>query len=559
MADKKVNLIISLKDGVSSGLQGIRNGISNTISAFKKIAISGVGATTAIVGGLTALAKAYAEQESAQNKLKATFDALGESGSYAITRWGAFATSLQKITTVDDEITLGLVSLAKTMGISNDRIEDSIKGAIGLSKAFGLDLQSSMKMVALAGEGQFEMLGRYIPAIRTATTDAQKMAIVNQAMATGFRIAQEETTTISGAFTSLKNAIGDAMQAAGEAIFGKGGLASGIAKVKDKIVEMTEDGTIAKWAEKAKEGLQAVSDTIKIILGGGEGSQKVMEKVSDVVKASFLDAAQGFINLVIKAAPVIGGLIGDAFKAVATSVIKETVQKSQIKGELYRKGQLEKESDKGLLFMSAEERKQNDLIRQRNQARIDEAYNSKIAEEQDKATTNALARLGDNASRTEKAFAELEVAIQKYKKASSPQTGTAKSVLGAGLGNVLNTIPPPPPPANDKKPNPAGGSVGQWWGIQKYYSRDAAVRDRAEYAKQVEYYDMIKGSLVGQTTFAGEQTLGLMKGKLALFDKEIERLSQDPTKQDAISDLVKTNEDQLTYLKIISERVGGIV
>jgi hypothetical protein len=263
MADKRVNLIISLKDGVSSGLQRIKDGAAATGEAFKKMSVVALGAATAIVGGFVAIGKAWADQESVNAKLAATFTALGENGTAAVARWGAFATAIQRTTTLGDEQVMSLVTTAKTMGIANGKIEEATKGAIGLSKAFGLDLNSSMKMTALAFQGEFTMLGRYIPELRTATTQAEKMAIVQKAMGVGFKVAEAELKTINGAWTSFKGVVGDAMETAGESMFGGGGLAAGITRLKEKIIELTESGEITFWANEIKSSFQALGDILE--------------------------------------------------------------------------------------------------------------------------------------------------------------------------------------------------------------------------------------------------------------------------------------------------------
>jgi hypothetical protein len=262
MADKKVNLIISLKDGVSSGMQRIKDGAAATGEAFRKMSVVALGAATAIVGGFVAIGKAWADQESVNAKLAATFTALGENGTAAVARWGAFATAIQRTTTLGDEQVMMLVTTAKTMGIANGKIEEATKGAIGLSKAFGLDLNSAMKMTALAFQGEFTMLGRYIPELRTATTQAEKMAIVQRAMGVGIQVAEAEVKTINGAWISFKGVVGDALETAGEAIFGGGGLSAGITKLKEKIIDLTESGEITFWANEIKSSFESIGDVL---------------------------------------------------------------------------------------------------------------------------------------------------------------------------------------------------------------------------------------------------------------------------------------------------------
>lgn len=344
MSEKKVNLIISLKDGVSSGLQGIRNGISATADAFKKIAVAGLGAATAVVVGLTRLVRKYAEVETVQNKLSATFQAMGESGKAAVAIWGEYASAIQKITTLDDEVVLGLVNTAKIMGVSNEKIAEATKGAIGLSKAFGLDLNTAMKLTVMAMAGNYDMLSRYIPALRTATNEGEKAAAVQNAMSVGWSIAKNEVNTLAVAFSQFKNAVSDAMETAGQAIFGDGGFTAAIQTAKDAIVKLTEGGAVSKWAEGIKSSIIAAGDAIQIIFKGGQGAKDVMGGIGAVIGAAFSDAVSGAINLLLKEGPTIGTAIADAFVSVAKGVFgggpdkmtpeqKEKAQEDSLKGK----------------------------------------------------------------------------------------------------------------------------------------------------------------------------------------------------------------------------------
>lgn len=313
MSKKVVTLTIKLKNGVSSVLSNIGLGLKKTNLGFKKLAIAGVAATTAIIGGLVGLAKAYSEQETVNKKMKDTFDAAGESGAKAVIVWGAFATSIQRVTALGDEEVMNLITLAKTMGIANSEIENATRGAIGLSKAFGIDLNSSMKMVALATQGEYTMLQRYIPALRAVSTDAEKAAIVQTAMARGFKVASGELDTIAGAWLALKGVIGDAMQEVGRVLFGDGGLVSGLASVKQKIIDLTEGGVITKWAEQAKLGLDAVVATIRVIsAGGGDARGRVVKSLTNVIKASFIDGATRAVQVMSKYIPMIGTALGES-------------------------------------------------------------------------------------------------------------------------------------------------------------------------------------------------------------------------------------------------------
>jgi len=68
------------------------------------------------------------------------------------------------------------------MGITTDTIEEATKGAIGLSKSLGIGTNAAMKALALSTQGNYQMLERYIPALRGANTESEKAAILSKAM-----------------------------------------------------------------------------------------------------------------------------------------------------------------------------------------------------------------------------------------------------------------------------------------------------------------------------------------------------------------------------------------
>jgi len=71
------------------------------------------------------------------------------------------------------------------------------------------NFNSAMKLVANGFEQNYDMLGRYIPSIKNATTETEKAALFNKVLADGFSFAKAETDTFRGAIEQLKNKIGD--------------------------------------------------------------------------------------------------------------------------------------------------------------------------------------------------------------------------------------------------------------------------------------------------------------------------------------------------------------
>jgi len=206
---------------VKLGIQFDDSGIKKADSMFKGFVVTlgdVVNAAKTVVDWGKKIIMAAGEQEKAQMLLSNAIKLTGNETKTSIDKLSLFATNIQKVTTVGDEATMNLMQLGLQMGIAGDQIENSTMSAIGLSKAFGVDLNTSMKLVALATEGEYSMLGRYIPALRTAKTETEKAAIANDAMAKGFEMAKAERGTFIGQTEALTNRIGDLYETVGMAL-----------------------------------------------------------------------------------------------------------------------------------------------------------------------------------------------------------------------------------------------------------------------------------------------------------------------------------------------------
>jgi hypothetical protein len=204
-----------------------------------KLARFGKLAAGAVAAGFAAMAvagvKAFAEQEAAVSKLSAALEANGDDVASLLPQYQDLASDIQAVTTQGDEMTLMLMAQLRNLGVMPDRMEAATKGTIGLQKALGVGAEAAAKMTAMAEQGEFTLLNRYVPALRGASTDAEKMAIVQDLMAKGFSQAEAETKTVSGAFQQLKNDFGDVLEQIGQTIVESAGLQAILVKLAEKV------------------------------------------------------------------------------------------------------------------------------------------------------------------------------------------------------------------------------------------------------------------------------------------------------------------------------------
>jgi len=185
------------------------------------------------------------EQEKADTRLAQALKNVNEYSEENFRLFKQQASAIQNITIVGDEQSEMLQTLALNMGINTKRLDEATRGAIGLSSAFssaGLSQETAMKGVALAYQGNFEQLQRYIPALRTTKDVTEKMAILQKAMADGFKMATEEAKSGAGQMQQFSNLVGDFKEEIGDLI-------------KSALMPMIQTGKpIVQWLNDMDEG-----------------------------------------------------------------------------------------------------------------------------------------------------------------------------------------------------------------------------------------------------------------------------------------------------------------
>jgi hypothetical protein len=174
------------------------------------------GLTLPIVGFGVLAVKNFAESENAAASLSAQIRANGKDVDATMAKYKAFAEEMQNLTTYEDDAVIGFLQLAESMQSPN--AEQATKDAIGLSKAFGVEMTAAIKMAVQAQNGQFTMLGKLNPAIRAAKTESEKAAIAHKMFADSFTVAAAQAKVGLGPLEQLKNQIGNMSEEFGRII-----------------------------------------------------------------------------------------------------------------------------------------------------------------------------------------------------------------------------------------------------------------------------------------------------------------------------------------------------
>ncbi len=204
-------------------------------------------------------------QEMAERSLVAALKVKGQATEEEIERLKNYASEIQNATTIGDEQSLSLLTLATNMGIASEKRDEALRGSIGLAEAFanaGLSQETAMKGIALAYEGNFTQLQRYIPALQSAKSETDKMAILQKAMADGFEMAKDKAKTGAGALEQYSNLVGDLKEKVGDVI--KAALVPLVGVMSELVTVMNEHPRIFGLVVASLGGLTIAVGTLMI-------------------------------------------------------------------------------------------------------------------------------------------------------------------------------------------------------------------------------------------------------------------------------------------------------
>lgn len=212
MADQDVNVILKARDEATAKI----NKIGSTVKGLA-IGIAGYFSARAISGFVTSSVQGFIVQEQVVRGLSDALQSIGESSVTSALE--AYASQMQSLTTYGDEAILSAMQLGVSMaGLSGRDLEAATTAAMGLSKAYKMDLDAAMKLVAKAATGNTGAMSKMGITFKDGLSAAEKYAEVIQRGGEGFRIAQGETETFGGILKQLSNSWGDAKEKLGQYI-----------------------------------------------------------------------------------------------------------------------------------------------------------------------------------------------------------------------------------------------------------------------------------------------------------------------------------------------------
>ncbi len=218
---QSVDIVVKARDQASKSFKKAGKSAVGFGSMLKKAAVA-AGAflgMRAIIRFTKQSISLYGEQEIAVQHLRDSLKLLGDTSEASLQSQLDFATEIQRATNLGDEAVIEQMSLLASMGnLTGDALRAGTLAAIGLSKAFKMDLKTSMLLVGKAATGQASALSRYGIVVDTTKTKTEQFRQVLELGAGKFALATGEVDTQKAAMERLSNTWGDFKEMIGEAI-----------------------------------------------------------------------------------------------------------------------------------------------------------------------------------------------------------------------------------------------------------------------------------------------------------------------------------------------------
>ncbi len=248
--NREISIILRAKNAMAAGLSKAKASVQafgrSALKIGKFFAKAFLGAGAAVAGFAAKAISAYSESEKAERSLVAAMNAHGEAGDALLPSLKKIAAAIQDETGAADESTLAGMAKMRMLGVQTSQMEEAAKAVIAL-KSVGLEEAAAQKAVAMALQGNYEMLNRYVPALRSATSDTEKAQIVNELFARGYEQQKELLDTVGGRWGALKGRVGDLWEEMGRAIVQNDSLKGSLDRAGEAVKAFT--GKVSEWID----------------------------------------------------------------------------------------------------------------------------------------------------------------------------------------------------------------------------------------------------------------------------------------------------------------------
>lgn len=266
------------------------------------------GIATAVFGGLVALGtaavKSYADQEKATNSLNQSLVQQGIYTKQLSNEYQSLAGELQKKSAfADEEIVQAQAIMQGYLGQTKIS-KELLKATLDLAAAKGMDLSSAAELVAKSIGTSTNALARQGIKLKEGATTTEKLAEVTKQLTQKMGGQSEAAIRGLGAFTVLKNSVGEVLEALGQRLQPVVVLViNGLTKMADQLQNnkgfLEGVASAIKFASQTGVVLYSVLQTIGTVIGSvlGTAFGALGQAIEGNFKMAFMTVKDGSVAL----------------------------------------------------------------------------------------------------------------------------------------------------------------------------------------------------------------------------------------------------------------------
>jgi 2-hydroxy-3-keto-5-methylthiopentenyl-1-phosphate phosphatase len=252
-----------------------------------------------LVGELKSSVGAAIASETATRALESALSTTGRSVDAMLPGLVSFSKEIQNQTTQTDEAALSAMALLTQLtDLDEQGLKKATEGAAGMATVFGIDLESAARNVAKAMEGNYDMMGRYIPKLKDCKGEEEKHALVMKTLGEWYGRAKSETDTFGGSLKQLGNMWDEVKEAVGKAVTENQTIKDLIGKIKTGIVDLIESGKLKEWVDDAAKAISALIKIFEGLYTAAKTVFDILDKLPTYNKAGkkFYDETMGWVE-----------------------------------------------------------------------------------------------------------------------------------------------------------------------------------------------------------------------------------------------------------------------
>lgn len=167
-------------------------------------ALAGYGLASSFGGAF----EKYADFERNQIRLNASIEASGQSVSAVLPKYKALADQITANSLASKGEVFGLIQKAQNIGKTGDALERVVKNSLAFGAATGQGAEAGFHLAQALETGNTHLLKHALLGRGAQVTDDELQKIINQRLASGFKIMGQEANTVSGQLEKLHKVFG---------------------------------------------------------------------------------------------------------------------------------------------------------------------------------------------------------------------------------------------------------------------------------------------------------------------------------------------------------------